>query len=197
MTIKTRILDNVITSKLQNELERNVLDYRFPWHYGPSSDIGSGVSESYLKEKQLQFADENIIDPPQFYHHLINGSQPNPFFQWFTPVLDAIKFKGMSILRMKLNITFPYAGSTELSYGIPHVDLPEESGYTTGVYYVTGGDGDTILFNEKYGHQGKLTIQRRVQPRKGRLVLFEGNTLHAPMPPVSNKPRIVLNINIR
>ena len=54
-----------------------------------------------------------------------------------------------------------------------------------------------LLFNEKNGHQGKLSIQGRVQPKKGRIVLFDGNTLHAACPPLSNKPRVVVNINIR
>ena len=103
----------------------------------------------------------------------------------------------MRILRMKMNFNFPFIGSTEKNYGIPHVDLPEEEAYTTCIYYVTDGDGDTILFNEKKGHIGKLTIQKRVSPKKGRIILFDGNTLHAASPPISNRPRIVININIR
>lgn len=197
MTIKTRVLDNVITHRLQDELEKQLLDYRFPWYYSPSSDLGYDITSSYLKEKQALYDDINIIDPPQFYHDLFNGNQPNIYFKWFTPILDAIKFKGMTILRMKLNITSPYIGATELSYGIPHADLPQEQGYTTGVYYVTDADGDTLLFNEKVGHAGKLTLQKRVQPKKGRLLLFDGCTLHAPTPPVSNRTRVVLNLNIR
>ncbi len=197
MAIKTRIIENVITHRLQDELEAKLLDYRFPWHYSPSSDLGNAVTDSYLKTRQALYDDVNIIDPPQLYHNIFNGNQPNPYFQWFTPILDAIKFKGMAILRMKLNITFPYIGATELSYGIPHADLPNEQGYTTGVYYVTDADGDTLLFNEKIGHQGKLTLQRRVAPKKGRLLLFDGCTLHAPTPPISNRPRVVLNLNIR
>jgi hypothetical protein len=154
--------------------------------------------QDYLKEKQNIYQDINIIDPPQFFQSLLSDKgEPTFFFGWFTPILDAIKFDGMRILRMKINMTFPYTGSSNLSYGIPHVDLPDEVGYTTGIYYLTDADGDTIIFNEKHGHQVRLSIQTKVNPKKGKLVLFEGNTLHAPMPTFSNKVRIVLNINFK
>ena len=99
---------------------------------------------------------------------------------------------------MKMNFNYPWLGVKESMHGIPHVDLPAEKNYTTAIYYVTDGDGDTILFNEKNGHNGPLTIKERISPKKGRMVLFEGDTLHAACPSISsNKPRIVLNINIR
>lgn len=102
----------------------------------------------------------------------------------------------MSILRMKMNFNYPLVGTKEFTHGIPHVDLPTEKDYTTAIYYVTDADGDTILFNKKNGYEGPLKIKERITPKKGRIVLFEGNTLHAACPPISNKPRIVVNINI-
>ena len=196
--METKIIDNVIPKNIQDEIEKAVLDIRFPWHFILSSDISNLAYQDYLKEKQDLYQDSNIIDPPQFFQSLLSGNgEPTFFFGWFTPILDAIKFEGMRILRMKINMTFPYAGSNNLSYGIPHVDLPDEAGYTTGIYYLTDADGDTIIFNEKHGHKGKLSIQSKINPKKGRLVLFEGNTLHAPMPTFSNKVRVVLNINFK
>jgi ectoine hydroxylase-related dioxygenase (phytanoyl-CoA dioxygenase family) len=98
---------------------------------------------------------------------------------------------------MKMNFNYPWIGNKVSTHGIPHVDLPCEKGYTTAIYYVTDGDGDTFLFNEKNGHKGPLIIKERVSPKKGRIVLFDGDTLHAACPPISNRPRIVVNINIR
>ena len=94
--------------------------------------------------------------------------QPGPVFQWFTPIIDAINFPGLRILRMKMNFNFPQLGANEFTHGIPHVDLPMEDHYTTAVYYVTDGDGDTLLFNEKNGHKGLLTIKEKIKPKKGR-----------------------------
>ncbi|MEI7727862.1 MAG: 2OG-Fe(II) oxygenase [Bacteroidota bacterium] len=194
MTIK--IIDDVIPIAVQDEIERNVLDPRFPWCYIKSSDLGNLASLNYLLQKRADFQSEAIIDPGQFYHNILVDQKPGHFFQWFTPILDAISFEGMRVLRMKMNFNFPHVGSTDLMHGIPHVDLPNERKYTTGVYYVTDADGDTILFDQQQGYTGKLTIKQRVSPKKGRLVLFDGNTLHAACPPTSNSPRVLVNINI-
>jgi len=192
-----KIIDDVIPLSIQNELERNILDPRFPWGHMLSSDLANGASDDYVVLKRKEFKENNIIDPGQFYHNILNEQQPGQFFSWFTPILDAIKHQDMRILRMKMNFNYPWAGISDSTHGIPHVDLPNEKGYTTAIYYVTNADGDTILFNEKNGHQGPLTIKERVSPKKGRIVLFDGDTLHAGCPPISNSPRIVVNINIR
>jgi hypothetical protein len=192
-----RIIDQIIPLDTQNDLEKKVLDYRFPWAYIHSSDLSVDAKADYLDLKRKEFQNDHMIDPGQFFHNIFIDQQPGPVFQWFTPIIDAINFPGLRILRMKMNFNFPHLGANEFTHGIPHVDLPMEDHYTTAVYYVTDGDGDTLLFNEKNGHQGKLSIQGRVQPKKGRIVLFDGNTLHAACPPLSNKPRVVVNINIR
>jgi hypothetical protein len=192
-----KIIDDVIPLSIQNELEKNILDPRFPWGHMFSSDLANEASDDYVLLKRKEFERNEIIDPGQFYHNILIYQQPGQFFNWFTPILDAIKFEDMRILRMKMNFNSPWIGNKETTHGIPHVDLPNEKGYTTAIYYVTDADGDTILFNEKNGHQGPLTIKERISPKKGRILLFDGDTLHAGCPPISNRPRIVVNINIR
>ena len=192
-----KIIDDVIPLSIQNELEKNILNPNFPWGHMFSSDLANDASDDYVLLKRKEFRSDEIIDPGQFYHNILIDQQPGQFFNWFTPILDAIKFENMRILRMKMNFNYPWIGNKESTHGIPHVDLPNEKGYTTAIYYVTNADGDTILFNEKNGHEGPLTIKERVPPKKGRIVLFDGDTLHAGCPPISNSPRIVVNINIR
>jgi hypothetical protein len=192
-----KIIDHLIPLDIQNELEKNILDARFPWGFSLSSDLGSKASYEYVKSKRQQFHNDDIVDPGQFYHNILIDQKPGQFFGWFAPILDAINFEGMRILRMKMNFNYPFIGIKKTTHGIPHVDLPTEMDYTTAIYYVTDADGDTILFNEKNGHEGPLTINERVVPKKGRIVLFDGNTLHAACQPTKNNPRIVLNINIK
>ena len=192
-----KIIDDFISPKMQDELEANILNSNFPWGRMASSNLANQPTPDYVEKKRIEFLDNNIIDPPQFHHNILINQEPGPFFGWFTPIIDALKFKNIRILRMKMNFNVPYIGTSDNSYGIPHVDLADEVGYTTCIYYVTDADGDTVLFNEKNGHSGKLSIKERVMPKKGRIILFDGNTLHAACPPISNKPRIVVNINIR
>ncbi len=192
-----KIIDDVISLSIQDELEKNILNPNFPWGHMFSSDLGNEANDDYIFLKRKEFQNNEIIDPGQFYHNILINQQPGHFFSWFTPILEAIKFEGMHILRMKMNFNYPYFGNKESTHGIPHVDLPNEKDYITAIYYVTDADGDTILFNEKNGYQGPLTIKERVSPKKGRIVLFDGDTLHAACPSISNRPRIVVNINIR
>jgi len=192
-----KIIDDIISIQMQDELEANILNSRFPWGRMASSNLAEQANSNYAEEKKIEFLDNNIIDPPQFHHNILINQEPGPFFGWFTSIIDAIKYNNIRILRMKMNFNVPYIGASEHSFGVPHVDLANEDNYTTCIYYVTDADGDTILFNEKNGYSGKLSIKKRIAPKKGRIVLFDGNTLHAACPPMSNRPRIVLNINIR
>ncbi len=191
-----KIYENIISENDQHLIEKNLLDARFPWHFIRSSNFGAEADNLNLSNTREVFQNQNIIDPPQFSHHILLDQTPGPFIPCFTPILDKINYPGMKILRMKVNLTIPFIGSTAYSIGIPHVDLPEESEYKTVIYYVTNSEGNTLLFNETNGHRGPLTIKHISAPQKGKAIIFNGNTLHAACPPISNQTRIVLNINI-
>ena len=47
-----KIIDNVIPLVMQNELEKNIMDTRFPWGHSNSSDLGDVVSKDYLLRKR-------------------------------------------------------------------------------------------------------------------------------------------------
>ena len=70
-------------------------------------------------------------------------------------------------------------------YDSPHIDM--EMGHTVCLYYVNNTDGDTFFFNGK-------NIIKRVSPKKGRCVLFDGKIFHASSKPTKEK-RIVINYN--
>lgn len=65
----------------------------------------------------------------------------------------------------------------------------------TAIYYVNDSTGDTIIFDQKFGHPGPLTVRTRVPPRKGRLVVFDGALLHAGNTPRTNGPRVNINFD--
>ena len=69
-------------------------------------------------------------------------------------------------------------------------------GDLTGIYYVNDSDGDTFIFNEKKSHSGEVTLKQRISPKKGSLVLFDANHLHAGNNPIDNYSRVVVNINV-
>jgi hypothetical protein len=62
------------------------------------------------------------------------------------------------------------------------------------VYYLNDSDGDTFLFNEKYGDGfSDFTVMERISPKKNRAVIFEANRYHASSNPSQAENRYVLN----
>ena len=90
------------------------------------------------------------------------------------------------IYRTKLNLYLP--SNYNLSK-YSHVDLVKP--HLVLLYYVNNSDGDTILFEED-----GITEIKRISPKKGKAVLFNGNIKHAGSYPTKNE-RIMINFNFK
>ena len=76
----------------------------------------------------------------------------------------------------------------------PHVDMTTP--HMVLLYYVNDSDGDTVIFNQKYSAESSsLTVNRRISPKAGAAILFDGLTYHSSSSPQYAEERIVLNIN--
>jgi len=97
------------------------------------------------------------------------------------------------ILRIKANIL----NKTDKQNHIhpPHVDMTIP--HLVLLYYVNDSDGDTIFFNEKYSSEENhmLTIDKRITPKEGAAIVFDGLTYHSSTSPQNTKERIVINID--
>ena len=135
---------------------------------------------------------------PFFSHTLIKRSNNEEFetndpnseaFIFFKDILDSfciindITYK--RILRGSLNLSMP---STKYEYTDPHVDhhIPHK----VVLMYLNdcNSKANTILFKEKYdgvtidhplnGVRSDLTIDKEIEPVKGRIVYFDGHQYH-------------------
>lgn len=88
------------------------------------------------------------------------------------------------ILLARIYLLVPY--KTNLKNYSPHVDLPFD--HWVVLYYVNDADGDTVFF-----HNG--SIVKSVSPKRGRVILFDGNLLHGGGIP-QDGPRAVVNFDI-
>jgi ectoine hydroxylase-related dioxygenase (phytanoyl-CoA dioxygenase family) len=62
---------------------------------------------------------------------------------------------------------------------------------------VNDTDGDTIIFDEKYdASELELLNPKRVPPRKGKAVFFNGEHYHASCNPIKSKKRVVINYDV-
>ena len=83
---------------------------------------------------------------------------------------------------------------------MPHVDLYYS--HVVMLYYVNESDGDTVIYKEKYNGNGEakypshLTELKRIKPKKGRLVVFDGLHYHASSNPRKNPYRCVINFDL-
>jgi len=95
------------------------------------------------------------------------------------------------VLNVRSFISFPLIKSTPQKYNNPHVDL--HTPHMVCLYYVNDTDGDTFFFDktlkdvdmEKY-KDTKFEVLNRVTPKKGRVVIFNGERYHASSDPTKN-----------
>jgi hypothetical protein len=69
-----------------------------------------------------------------------------------------------------------------------HIDI-EDIDHLVCLYYVNDSDGDTILYEED-----KKTEMKRISPKKGRILFFNGSIPHCSSEP-SKKERAVINFD--
>lgn len=70
---------------------------------------------------------------------------------------------------------------------IPAIHVDNDDPHYVCIYYINDCDGDTVFFN-----QDKIEI-KRVTPKKGRIVFFDGKILHTGSS--SLKTRAIINYN--
>jgi hypothetical protein len=186
------VLDDVVPEEMQVQIENLFMSPNVAWAFNPSS--------LYVGGKLLGGAPDfpqtdKMIDTPLMTHICaFNHTKSSAHLDAVFPVIQAIPHAMTKLLRVKVNITTPTPGTTSESHNPVHVDAGIEEDYLTGIYYINDADGDTFIFNEKRGHKLGLTLKQRVAPKRGRLVVFNGNYLHAGGLPTKG-PRLVININ--
>ena len=123
--------------------------------------------------------------------------------RWFVePPLSALQKKigkNLEIQRIKINLNPTDLPKNEGSCFHPHSDMKTDE--WTAIYYVNESDGDTLIFNERgINHvieNKELSIKKRVENKKGRIVMFNQSLLHCAMTPFKSDYRVVINYNFK
>jgi hypothetical protein len=114
--------------------------------------------------------------------------------------LDYVKAK--KILRSRCDMTL--SNLNKVSH-IPHVDFedPYVPNITTIFYITDNEDCETVIFNRKLkkGEDksiidfSKTRILKKVNPKRNRLVIFDGDYLHNGHSPTKENRRVLINTN--
>ncbi|MBC8131759.1 MAG: hypothetical protein H7X95_02160, partial [Deltaproteobacteria bacterium] len=175
-------MDNVIPKLYEDliEAEANSLGWYF---HAESARPNLGFAENY----------------GGFYHMSYDGLADNPVGSAINAVLvpllfifcDKAKIPFNNLIRVRLGM---FAKTPiDVEYHNPHVDFYVP--HNVALYYVNDSDGDTVVFNEtsdqidleqsaRHANEKKFTQLKRISPKKGRMMAFDGRHYHASMHPM-------------
>jgi hypothetical protein len=190
------ILDGLLPYSLEQKIYNTVTNIEFDWHYNPNISI----PEKEITEKAM-INDSNIRDTGAFVHSFHSNQQKfdTRYYESVLPIMYFVEketdLKVFNVERVR-GVFAPKEPHLKGFYNVPHID--NELPHKTLIYYVNDNDGDTILFKEKYisgiVNTSKKTIDYSVEPKKGRILIFDGLTFHTGKIP-SNNIKLLLNFN--
>jgi len=130
--------------------------------------------------------------PLSFWHplkdDLVTGSEHLEIF--LSPLIEFCKIKSFplrELLNARIFITQPL-DDKERKHFSPHTDMPHLERWLSAIYYVNDANGPTYFFRDDG------TILTKVEPKKGRLVAFDGTIKHGGGIP-TNGYRCIINYN--
>jgi hypothetical protein len=184
------VIDQAVPASIQDALESLALGSKINWFRSKGATYDDGP-------RMIFPVTPDSLEVQQFTHTVYELNKPaSQLFANVLPVITAIPYTIKQMIRIKLNLGVYAHTDNPNAHGMPHVDFTEVSEQLiSAIYYVNDSTGDTLIFDQRYGQSGPLTVKTRVPPKKGRLVVFDGRLLHAGNTPRTNEPRININFN--
>lgn len=181
------VIENIIPVEQQDLLEKQLLGNQFPLFLNTKS--------AHIDE-ETGFWDINTKESVRLNHCFVTEGKlvSNEWGLIESLALAIVNKIGIppKMSSCKLNVNFPVVDFSENHYYPPHYDTADKG--IVAVYYVNDSDGDTLFMsNEK--KDGAYPIIYSFTPKKGTLVYFPENQLHANKPPRNTPARCVINFN--
>ena len=189
------VIDDIIDTKYQEGIKNILLGDGvwngkvFPWFYTEDvtgADEPDSQHRAALGHEYVFFDDDDT------------GRVISDFHSMFIPMLKEVMYRiglkteetdilqGRSFLQLPRNIQ-------REDVDTPHIDI-DDIKHLVALYYVCDSDGDTIIYNERVQSEN-YTIKRRVTPKQGRIVIFDGTLYHTAEQPL-HSTRCVVNYNL-
>jgi hypothetical protein len=189
--------DNIVDVEIQNQIEKYVYDKNLDWDIKTNITKNEGINTNYSFPAQVispPHIDKNIL---KFIDIIIDNS------------LNMINKKLVKKYRIKINKTIPHSIDINEEYRLLHIDKAEP--HVTIIYYINDSDGDTLIFNDENNKHLKnikefmnndnfldfknFELSKSISPKKGRVVIFDGNLWHYGKYPTKSE-RNIININL-
>ena len=190
MIDKIYVFDDIIEKDYQNKI-KNILigegrynDEDFPWYY--IDDVTA--SGDYENQKRGAFVHDYV-----HYEYGIESDFHYLFLDLIKKSCSKLKIKEVDALQGRSFLQLPTNIKRE-DVDSPHTDMQFK--HFVMLYYVCDSDGDTIIYNEKMISEKGFTVQKKVTPKQGRVVLFNGSLYHTAQQP-NHGIRCVVNYDLR
>src|SRR3954452_24785143 len=185
-------IESVVSKPYQDQIEAETTSPNMPWFFRPESALSRPVYETSYS------GFSNTV-----FHHEDPATARSPMTALLLPLLFAFCDKAnrpfSRLLRLRIGL-FPRT-MIEAEHHHPHVDFYQP--HYNALYYVNDADGDTVVFNETfedvpehllaaYTLEKRFTVAKRVTPKRGKMVGFEGKQYHASMHPMRTSHRIAI-----
>jgi hypothetical protein len=187
------VIDNFAPQDYFELIQNHVLSWNQNWYY--QGNITAGVFG------------KSGLGKHGFNCHIVQN--PNEFLDTYIAGLLTdllIKMKDgigcQNILRSRLDMTVYTPGGMRCD---PHVDCSDP--HVSTIFYMNDSDGNTVIYNEKFDvesnitkqfiniDESKLTVQKEIEPKANRLLIFDGHYLHTGHVPAHHNNRVLLNSN--
>lgn len=195
------ILDDVIPLIFQNHIKETINDNTFQWYF---------YNSVYGETEIMKPKNPKITETPGIIHTVFMLPQEinSPKFHMCLKLLHYVrnykKFELGDMLRIRIRRTLQTPNHTFEKHNIPHVDLDEASNYKSLIYYVEDSDGDTVLFKNKWKKGDSVSLDtenlneyKKISPKQGKCVLFDGHVFHAGNNPINYIKRTVINFDFK
>tara|TARA_E500000331_G_scaffold339427_1_gene369663 strand:+ start:611 stop:1126 length:516 start_codon:yes stop_codon:yes gene_type:complete len=165
-----KVIDDIIGVGYQNLIED--ASTKFDWHY---------ISSLTFKDNTEHTGFCNLI------FNLEDGTRKREMDVLLPLLFDAVyKYHEVDLKEIYRIRAVMWVKNQNDTPHIPHRDLEHE--HFTMVYYVNNSDGPTKIYEND-------CIIDEIEPKKGRAIIFSGDTYHASSTPTESNNRVVLNFN--
>lgn len=197
MLDKIYVIDDVISKGYQDLLEHELLNQNAPWHF--QRDIALDVNDP----KAIQNIDGLTPGFSHIFFDVDSGGVRSPLYNLTLPLMfEAFGKIGITpkmIVQGRSFMHVPLANRKE--YDNIHVDYGRD--HLVCLYYVNDTDGDTFIFDKTFNDvqpgsdfsKVQWNVKQRISPKKGRVVLFNGNQYHSSSGPTKDI-RCIINYDV-
>lgn len=191
------VIDDVVDLTTQDKIYNSIFSKDTQWTFSRTVFYDK-VMYPEVAEKQknslMSFTKNLIEEYPSYKRDKLFGLYTKPLVN-----ITSIQ----NIFNCRLQFQLPLINEAGKVHGVPHVDGHHSFKFKVAVYYVNDVDGDTVLFKQTTNDttpeevkDGKLEIDKTISPKKGRLVIFDGDIYHAVGKPKTDM-RCIINYNFK